>query len=409
MRTRSDYTLRLLIEKIVELGVSEHVRGFLKDALRHMGGQSPYRGGQELLSLLRYAEGAAREEKDRLASERVEDALAYAMNTMLRPDVEIKYQLFPGSRLNLLAFIRRTMDAFGNVVLSSASTFLTDNPSATAADLQTHLVGVFESAHAISEDEEQPGHYVLRGLRESSAWLHEVLTNRLTLEARPVGAGADAGQLTMAEEMSMEELAHLAQLRIRSDALQRLTAAVHNPHSTEADLQHEIQRSLWIFGGSYLPDLGRRRLVAGSELDVPLLRPDGSLHVVELKRANVRIMTRQRNGLIPNGEVHRAVGQVMNYLLALDEGRSRILDRHGMDVRRAGATVVIGHPRFQPDFDESEVNEVLRTYSSHLARIEVITYKQLLDGASNALGLAQADASRRVNNSDDARHSHLGG
>ncbi|MFD6563866.1 Shedu anti-phage system protein SduA domain-containing protein [Micromonospora profundi] len=391
------------------LGVSEHVRGFLQDALRHMGDQSPYRGGKELLSLLRYAEGAAREEADRLASERIEDALAYAMNTMLRPDVEIKYQLFPGSRLNLLTFIRRTMDAFGNVVLSSASTFLTDNPSATAADLQSHLVGVFGSATAISEDEEQPGHYVLRGQREASAWLHEVLTNRLTLEEQPFGAGADAYQPRRTEEMSMEELAHLAQLRIRSDALRRLTAAVHNPHSTEADLQREIQRNLWIFGGSYLPELGRRRLVAGSEVDIPLLRPDGSLHVVELKRANVRIMTRQRNGLIPNGEVHRAMGQVMNYLLALDEDRSRILDRHGVDVRRAGATVVIGHPRFQPDLDEAGMNEVLRTYSSHLARIQVLTYKQLLDGASNALGLAQADASRRMRNSDDATNSYLGG
>ncbi|MEU4553804.1 Shedu anti-phage system protein SduA domain-containing protein [Micromonospora violae] len=409
MRARSDYTLRLLIKKIMELGVSEHVRGFLEDALRHMGSQSPYRGGKELLSLLRYAEGAAREEEDRLASERIEDALAYVMNTMLRPDVEIKYQLFPGSRLNLLTLIRRTVDAFGNVILSSASTFLTDNPSATAVDLQNHLVGVFGSAPAISEDEEQPGHYALRGQRESSAWLHEVLTNRLTLEEQPFGARANAHQPRRTEEISMEELAHLAQLRIRSDALRRLTAAVHNPHSSEADLQYEVQRNLWIFGGSYLPDLGRRRLVAESELDIPLLRPDGSLHVVELKRANVRVMTRQRNGLIPNAEVNRAIGQVMNYLLALDEDRSRILDRHGVDVRRAGATVVIGHPRFQPDLDEAEVNEVLRTYSSHLARIEVITYKQLLDGASKALKLTEADASRRVHNSDDAMDSYHSG
>ncbi|MEU4645087.1 Shedu anti-phage system protein SduA domain-containing protein [Micromonospora sp. NPDC023814] len=400
MRTRSDYTLRLLIEKIMKLGASEHVRGFLQDALRHMGGRSPYRGGKELLSLLRYAEAAAREEEDLLASERIEDALAYAMNTMLRPDVEIKYQLFPGSRLNLLTLIRRTTEAFGSIVESSARTFLAENPSATAADLQRHLVGVFESASAISENEEEPGHYVLRGQRESSVWLREVLTNRLTVEERPAGADANAGRPTRTEEMSMEELAHLAQLKIRSDALQRLTAVVHNPHSTEADLQRELQGNLWIFGGTYLPDIGRRRLVTGSELDIPLLRPDGSLHLVELKKANVRIMTHQRNGLIPNGEVHRAVGQVMNYLVALDEDRPRIRDRHGVDVRRAGATVVVGHPRFQPDLDEADMNEVLRIYSSHLARIEVITYKQLLDGASHALGLCQANVSHGLQGSD---------
>ncbi|MEW2378823.1 Shedu anti-phage system protein SduA domain-containing protein [Micromonospora sp. NPDC047812] len=384
----------------MELGASEHVRGFLQDALRHMGGRSPYRGGKELLSLLRYAQAAALGEEDLLASERIEDALAYAMNTMLRPDIEIKYQLFPGSRLSFLTYIRRTTEAFGSIVESSVRTFIAENPSATAADLQRHLVKVFESASVISEDEEVPGHYVLRGQRESSAWLREVLTNRLTVEDRPVGADANAGQATRAEEMSMEELAHLAQLKIRSDALQRLTAVVHNPHSTEADLQRELQRNLWIFGGTYLPDLGRRRLVTGSELDIPLLRPDGSLHLVELKRANVRIMTHQRNGLIPNGEVHRAVGQVMNYLVALDEDRPRIRDRHGVDVRRAGATVVVGHPRFQPDLDESDMNEVLRTYSSHLARIEVITYKQLLDAASHALGLSQVNASHGLQDSD---------
>ncbi|WP_158609304.1 Shedu anti-phage system protein SduA domain-containing protein [Micromonospora musae] len=378
----------------MELGVSDHVRGFLEDALRHMGDRSSYRGGKELLSLLRYAEGAARQEEDLLASERIEDALAYAMNTMLRPDVEIKYQLFPGTGHSLLGLIRRTTEAFGNVVLSSIRAFLAENPSATVTDIQKHLVGVFESGSAISEDEEQAGHYVLRGQRESSAWLLEVLTRRLTLQERPAQADADVSRPTSTEELSLEELAHLAQLKLRSDALQQLTTAVQNPHSTEADLQYQLQGNLWIFGGSFLSGLGRRRLVAGSELDIPLLRPDGSLHVVELKRANVRIMTHQRNGLIPNGEVHRAVGQVMNYLLALDEDRSRILDQHGVDVRRAAATVVVGHPRFQPDFDEADMNEVLRTYSSHLARIEVITYKQLIDGATNALGLSQAEASR---------------
>ncbi|MFI7609526.1 hypothetical protein ACIBTV_31040 [Micromonospora sp. NPDC049366] len=55
------------------------------------------------------------------------------------------------------------------------------------------------------------------------------------------------------------------------------------------------------------------------------------------------------------------------------------------------------------------MNEVLRTYSSHLARIEVITYKQLLDGASNALGIAEAEAASRRQTSNDATSSYLGG
>ncbi|MFC0505710.1 Shedu anti-phage system protein SduA domain-containing protein [Micromonospora costi] len=390
MRTRSDYTLRVLVEKIIELGVSDHVGGFLQDVLRHMGERSPYRGGQELVSLLRYAEAAAREEQDVLTSERIEDALAYVMNTMLRPDIEIKYQLFPGSRQSTLRFLRSTFDQLGKFLLLSVRQLLNDNPTASVADIQAHLAEFFESAAAMSEDEEQAGHYrILRGGRETSAWLREVLTNRLAIEwAAAPDSQAAAPDPDEVGQLSVGELVRLAQIRARAAGLQALTCAVHNPHSSEHDLQRALESNLWIFGGSYLPSLGRRRLVAGDELDLPLLRPDGSLHVVELKKANVGILTRQRRGLIPNAEVHRAVGQVMNYLLALDENRARILDRHRVDVRRATAAVVIGHPRFQPAVEEADMNEVLRTYSSHLGRIEVITYKQLLDGADRALSLA---------------------
>jgi hypothetical protein len=40
---------------------------------------------------------------------------------------------------------------------------------------------------------------------------------------------------------------------------------------------------------------------------------------------------------------------------------------------------------FVAGFTEDEVAETIRTYNSHLARIEVITYKDLLDGAARAL------------------------
>jgi hypothetical protein len=49
---------------------------------------------------------------------------------------------------------------------------------------------------------------------------------------------------------------------------------------------------------------------------------------------------------------------------------------------------VIGHPGLQNEVEEAVIGEALRTYNSHLARIEVITYKQLLDGAERALELA---------------------
>jgi hypothetical protein len=107
--------------------------------------------------------------------------------------------------------------------------------------------------------------------------------------------------------------------------------------------------------------------------------------VVELKRANVRIVTHQRNGLVTTNAIHRAVGQAMNYLVGLDEERAQILSAHGIDTRRGGATVVVGHPQYQPELPASEIEEVLRVYNSHLARLEIITYGQLLERAARTL------------------------
>src|ERR1700687_5948904 len=72
-------------------------------------------------------------------------------------------------------------------------------------------------------------------------------------------------------------------------------------------------------------------------------------------------------------------------LRSLDEARPLIKTTIGIDCRREFATVVVGHPQFATGFTEDEVAETIRTYNSHLSRIEVITYKDLLDGAERAL------------------------
>jgi hypothetical protein len=135
-------------------------------------------------------------------------------------------------------------------------------------------------------------------------------------------------------------------------------------------------------------------LSPGNEVDIALVRPDGVLHVIELKRANVSIVKEHRSTPIPTASVHDGVMQVSNYLRDFDEQRSCILHDYGLDVRRAGGTVVIGHPQFDPSFSEREVNETLRTYASQLSRIDVITYKQLIDSARRALLLVGESVAR---------------
>ncbi|HEX6347032.1 hypothetical protein, partial [Umezawaea sp.] len=65
-----------------------------------------------------------------------------------------------------------------------------------------------------------------------------------------------------------------------------------------------------------------------------------------------------------------------------------ILDRHGIDARRASGTVVVGHPMYDVDFTEQQVDEALRLHNADRSRIEVITYKQLVDRARRALDLS---------------------
>lgn len=173
-------------------------------------------------------------------------------------------------------------------------------------------------------------------------------------------------------------------------ALDRLRAAVLHPATTEHGLQKVLTGEWWLFGGRFLGEHQRRQFTSLDQLDIPLLRADGSLHIVELKRANIpKLIIPHRNHLVPGEDVHLAVGQAMNYLRALDEQAAQIRQDIGVDVRRATATVVVGHPDHCSFGDDEEVAQTLRTYNSHLARIEVVSYAELLAGAVAALAAGE--------------------
>ncbi|MEW1902107.1 Shedu anti-phage system protein SduA domain-containing protein [Streptomyces sp. NPDC086147] len=119
---------------------------------------------------------------------------------------------------------------------------------------------------------------------------------------------------------------------------------------------------------------------------------ESALHVVELKRAHIKDLVIRRSGhLMPGAAARHAVSQAQNYLRTMDENREAVLTRHGVDARRASATVVIGHPRYVAGgITSREIAETPRTYNTHAARIEVITYETLLESAARTLALASA-------------------
>jgi hypothetical protein len=320
---------------------------------------------------------AAREEGDGDTAERLEDALAYAMNVLLSPDLEVKYQLLDNARRRTTRFVSSTLSNSAIWFADEARTFLGTHPEASIDDLLEHLDDLQNLT--LQEQPEAPGTYtVLRGIRENVAWLEEVFQDRIHF------AAAGEAPLTAG---SVEDLAAAVLLRARRRSLGDLKAVVLDRHSSERDLQLAIEESLWIFGGQFLSTRGTRRISSGLELDLTLLRPDGTVHVIELKRACVSVLTHQRARYVPTSEVHRAVAQAMNYLVTLDEDRTRLAGL-GIDVRRASATVIIGHPAFEPGACETDIDETLRIYNSHLSRVEVVTYKQALDRAARSLDLA---------------------
>ncbi|GAA2086339.1 hypothetical protein GCM10009801_48720 [Streptomyces albiaxialis] len=166
-----------------------------------------------------------------------------------------------------------------------------------------------------------------------------------------------------------ELLAQSLELRTRQAGLAALRAAQADPDSSESTLHSCLKNQEWIFG-AYVAELARRQYTPDTILDIPLLRGDGSLHVVELKRGNIKnLVIRLHGHLMLGAPVHHAVSQTQNYLRTMDENRGSILTTHGVDTRRASATVVIGHPRYVTDgITPQEIAETLRTYNTHAAK-----------------------------------------
>ncbi|MEU2759673.1 Shedu anti-phage system protein SduA domain-containing protein [Streptomyces sp. NPDC007094] len=194
---------------------------------------------------------------------------------------------------------------------------------------------------------------------------------------------------SLSELSEAQLLASLTQRARRQADLVELRAAAGDSATSEGDLQKLVERMTWIFGGEFLPGTARRSLTLRDQLDLTLLRPDGTLHGVELKKANIdRLVTVQRNHLIVGHEINKAVGQAMNYLQELDEKRSQLLVDLGIDARRASMTVVIGHSAFVTNGASSaQIDETIRTYNSHLTRVSVTTYDRLIGNAQRTLDL----------------------
>lgn len=380
--------LRSLLLALHEHAEKTEVASAIMEVLDHLGTQSPYKGGRRLLDLLTFArrEAQLHESDDSLSG--LDDALGYATGKVLVDDLKQRYAMYDGSGQDDIHMMERIMSGFSAAVAKEIESYLDDHPDSSTADIKAHFQERGGQALRFVRAR-RGGHYGAYRIRtEGYAWVTDVLSDRIDFISDLSSTGDDRRLRTLLAEPDAEALVAAAQLTIRREKLQDIRQLVANRYCTERQIQSAISGLPWIFGGQFLSVAPLRRLTAGLEIDIPLLRPDGVLHVVELKKANVQLIKpHRRSGHVLTSEVFDAIGQVVNYLRVLDEHRNELLEEHGIEARRAHGTVVAGHPLFSPDQDESFINEVLRTQASHWNRIDVITYKELLDNAERALNL----------------------
>ncbi|GGW50354.1 Shedu anti-phage system protein SduA domain-containing protein [Streptomyces caelestis] len=279
-------------------------------------------------------------------------------------------------------------------LVDSGREFLAGHPEAGIREFLEHFRAQGEDALFLQAPDDRPGRYVIpRGRAEITLWLERIIrSGRIDIadpaaEARKIVTSPEAMALLAADDQG-RILLQAAELRRRAARLKELRAVVEDGKATEADVQRALDGQYWIFGGRFVGEAAQRRLVPGDEVDIPLIRGDGALHIVELKRVmslKGPLVKRHRNAWVPAAQVHEAVGQAVNYLTGLDENRERLRADFGIETRRASALVLVGHPVLHPEVPEAEINEALRTFNSHLTRVEVLTYKELLDNAERSL------------------------
>ncbi|MFJ5228231.1 Shedu anti-phage system protein SduA domain-containing protein [Streptomyces sp. NPDC088400] len=398
MSVRSDFSLDLQLKLVLSEAVNPDVKVALVSARDHMnsGTGGHRRGGKVLIYLLEAARQRAADVGEWQVVRLVQDSLDYAEGRILQPDFHERHRLFQDGVRNkrLEKYVGNMLGIELKYLAEAGREYVQEHPDANVDDLIAHLYLLSEDARFLDAPEDRPGRYrLLRGRAEMAVWLQRVLQERVDIEdpaeaARRITTSPGAIAL-LAADTEGQMVLRAAELHRRSSDLAALRKVVEDPTASEHALQRALEGQHWIFGGRFVGEAIHRRLVPGDEVDLPLIRHDGALHVIELKRAMSLVgplVKKNHGSWTPTAQVHDAVGQAVNYLVGLDENRHRLREDLGIETRRASAMVLIGHPLVQPSVPEESINEALRTLNTHLNRVEVLTYKELIDNAERSLG-----------------------
>lgn len=177
-------------------------------------------------------------------------------------------------------------------------------------------------------------------------------------------------------EQTLKHIAAASRLVQYKSALVELKQLVSDPRTAEGQFQRHLERNPWLFGSEYSEVLSRRTWTRDDQLDYMLRRTaDNYLEIVEIKTAftdSLFVYDSARDLHYPSAKLSPVIGQVMRYIEEVDRNRDSILAKDEVDTLKIRARAIIGR-------DHTAVEQrALRNLNSHLHRIEVITFDQLV-------------------------------
>jgi len=175
---------------------------------------------------------------------------------------------------------------------------------------------------------------------------------------------------------------------------QELKKLIENSISEEKDYQNILSKNPWVFGSEYSELLERRVWTRDDKLDYMLRRTvDNYLEIVEIKtpiKESLFIYDQSHDSYHQCAKLSKVIGQVMRYITEIERSRDVILSKDKCDTLKIRATIIIGR-----DGNEKQ-QEALHNLNTHLYRIEIVTFDQLLRIAKRVLQIYYDDKSRKM-------------
>ncbi len=173
-------------------------------------------------------------------------------------------------------------------------------------------------------------------------------------------------------------------------AYERLAELINDGNSSEPALQDHLGNNSWIFGSEYSELLNRRTWTRDDNLDFMLRRTvDNFLEIIEIKtpfKESLMLHDKSHDSYYPSAKLSRVLGQVMRYIEEIERDRDSILSKDKFDTLKIRARIIIGRDGEDPQ------QIALRNLNSHLYRIEVITFDQLLRIAARVLAVFENES-----------------